>query len=90
MFFFSFYFNSQFSAQKLPLSDFVIYAGSDTASLTLQQLSNINFGVQINGNSKVLSGKVGSTSYISTAGPVSIYNGLFSGGIIAAWLEQYS
>jgi hypothetical protein len=46
------------SAQNLPLSDFVIYANSDTASQGFYNGSDN--GVEIHSNSKILSGRVGS------------------------------
>jgi hypothetical protein len=68
------------SAQNLPLSDFVIYANADTTS---QGLTNgPNNGVVLFGNSKILSGRVGSYYPIKTTGSVSIYGSVHSAGII--------
>src|SRR6478736_5746140 len=68
------------SAQNLPLSDFVIYANSDTASQGFY--NGPGNGVEIHSNSKILSGRVGSYYPIKTTGPVSIYGSIHGGGII--------
>src|SRR5262245_27478938 len=73
-------FNTHSSAQNLPLSDFVIYANPDTTSPGLNKDSSN--GVEINGNSKILSGRVGNYYPIKTTGPVSIYGSIHSTGII--------
>ena len=81
--FFILFANTHSSAQNLPLSDFVIYANPDTGSQKLQGGSLLDHGVEINGNSKVLSGRIGSYYPIITTGPVNVYGSIHGTGIIS-------
>src|SRR6478735_3852899 len=78
--FFSLFTHITGSAQNLSLPSFVIYV--KPPSQNVQQGVNTSYGVELQGNSKILSGNVGSYYTISTSGPVNIYGGVHRAGTI--------
>src|SRR5205809_263514 len=81
--------NLHSSAQNLRLSDFVVYANSDTASENiLPDVLLKNYGVEIHSNSNILSGSVGSGYSVRTTGPVKLYGDIHSANNIILALNN--